>query len=86
MMVVGIVAAVIVAPVEVTVAVVGAIDPVAVKAAIAVKAAVAIAATVEGRRGVEAAAVKTTTMEAAAAEPTTVESTRSMHLRRGRCR
>ena len=66
--IVGIIAAVIIAPVEVTVAVMRAIDPVAMKAAVAVESAIAIAAAVKRRRGAEAAAMETTTMETTAAE------------------
>ena len=50
-MVVGIIAADIIAPVEVAMAVVRPIDPVAMKSAVAVNAAIAIAAAMEGRRG-----------------------------------
>lgn len=81
-MVSGIIAAVIIAPVEVAMAVMRPIDPVAmesavaVNAAITVKPAVAIAAAVEGRRGAEAAdmaamestAAKTADMSSATAE------------------
>ena len=66
MVVVGIVAADIIAPVEVAVAVVRPIDPVAMKSAIAVNATIAIATTMEGRRGAEAADMAA--MESAAAE------------------
>ena len=54
-MISGIIAAVIIAPVEVTVAVIGTIDPVAMMAAIVPESTVAIAAAVEGRCGSEAA-------------------------------
>src|SRR6185295_13128876 len=84
--VVGIVAAVIIAPVEVAIAVMRAIDPVAMKTAIVAKSAVAIAATMKGRCGAEAAdmaapkatAAETADMSSAAVETTATKTATAM--------
>ena len=80
MVVVGIVAADIIAPVEVAVAVVRPIDPVAMKSAIAVNATIAIATTMEGRRGAEAAAMKAAATEAAEMSSATAEATAAVKM------
>ena len=75
------IAAVIVAPVEMAVAVVRAIDPVAMKTAMTMKAAVvaesaiAQAAAVKCRRGAETAAMETTAAKAAEMSATAMEAT-----------
>ena len=82
-MVVGIIAADIIAPVEVAMAVVRPIDPVAMKSAVAVNTAIAIAAAMEGRRGAEAAdmaAMESTAAETADMSSATAEASTTVKM------